>query len=384
MKDVTMAKKFRENQGKIMQRHATTSFVSEREVSSADSTDLTLTTVFDFDTTTMDTSFDNETATKKIAVESFERIDDAIMGGISTSSLRDVPGETYASWSGVCRTDGGGFCGTRTLPFREPLDVCGSDGLLVDCRLASDNEPERRVWKVTMRTDTSRGEMVYQAAFPLPKRQDEVEDKKWTRVKVPFSDFKLVRGPRVVVGAPALNATGGIYQIGFSLSKFVIGVNTTELEGFRPGYFDLQLRQVGFYADKAATSLGVSMPDTLSKQEVEKKRPILLKVLLPLVKLFFSEKVQRRKSAMRILTQKRGLSRAGAIRYGIRCRAKAHGLLASLFKTASIFATDSFRTVFFTIIRLCLLYPIRVISGTIRFVKKKVLGMDVKELPKIE
>ena len=44
---------------------------------------------------------------KRDAVDSFERIDDAIMGGISLSSLKDVPGEPYASWSGVCRTDGG-------------------------------------------------------------------------------------------------------------------------------------------------------------------------------------------------------------------------------------------------------------------------------------
>lgn len=41
------------------------------------------------------------------AVDSFERIDDAIMGGISTSALRVVPGEAYASWSGICRIDGG-------------------------------------------------------------------------------------------------------------------------------------------------------------------------------------------------------------------------------------------------------------------------------------
>jgi hypothetical protein len=35
-------------------------------------------------------------------VENFERIDDAIMGGISTSALRNLPGEPYAGWSGVC------------------------------------------------------------------------------------------------------------------------------------------------------------------------------------------------------------------------------------------------------------------------------------------
>jgi hypothetical protein len=36
-----------------------------------------------------------------------DRLDDAIMGGISTSAIRTVPGESFARWSGVCRTDGG-------------------------------------------------------------------------------------------------------------------------------------------------------------------------------------------------------------------------------------------------------------------------------------
>jgi hypothetical protein len=41
------------------------------------------------------------------AVSKFERIDDAIMGGISLSSLKQLPGEDFARWSGVCRLDGG-------------------------------------------------------------------------------------------------------------------------------------------------------------------------------------------------------------------------------------------------------------------------------------
>lgn len=44
------------------------------------------------------------------AVDSFDRIDDAIMGGISTSSLRSLPDEPFARWSGVCRVDGGYVC----------------------------------------------------------------------------------------------------------------------------------------------------------------------------------------------------------------------------------------------------------------------------------
>lgn len=62
-------------------------------LSAASTTDTTFEPVFDFQ--------QNNT------VESFERIDDAIMGGISTSALREVPDEPYASWSGICRLDGG-------------------------------------------------------------------------------------------------------------------------------------------------------------------------------------------------------------------------------------------------------------------------------------
>ena len=41
------------------------------------------------------------------AVEKFERIDDAIMGGISLSSLKQSENESFARWSGICRLDGG-------------------------------------------------------------------------------------------------------------------------------------------------------------------------------------------------------------------------------------------------------------------------------------
>ena len=143
---------------------------------------------------------------KSETVQSFDRIDDAIMGGISTSALRDVADRDYASWSGVCRTDGGGFCGTRTLPFRDPLVVGDAKGIYLDARLASDNEPERRIWKVSIRTERSRGEELYQAAYALPKNSGETDMltdntmDEWNRIKIPFEDFQLVRGARLVDG----------------------------------------------------------------------------------------------------------------------------------------------------------------------------------------
>jgi len=57
------------------------------------------TTVFDFTQT--------ESNGKNQSLASFERIDDAIMGGISLSKLADVQGQDYVRWNGVCRTDGG-------------------------------------------------------------------------------------------------------------------------------------------------------------------------------------------------------------------------------------------------------------------------------------
>lgn len=339
------------------------------------------TPVFDF---TLD-----DIATKQKSVASFERIDDAIMGGISLSSLRDVPDKDYASWSGVCRTDGGGFCGMRTLPFKEsPLNATGQDGVYLDCNLASDDEAERRVWKLTVRTDSSRGEMVYQSQFDLKqavedaKKQNNDDGAAWARVLVPFDKFQLVRGPRMIPDGPPLNVTGGIYQIGMTLSKFVMNVNTTELENFRPGYFDLQIKRIGFYTNQddgrsKNDSESINVPSTLSKEDAEKKRPVALRLLLPIAKLLFSEQANRRRSAMRILREERKLSRARAIMFGIKCRKESMGLFKSCAKTAGILSVDILRGVIKNTLKIVLLYPLRLLGATIRAVKKA-MGMKVK------
>ena len=257
----------------------------------------------------------------------------------------------------------------RTLPFKEPLSVDGADGIYMECRLASDEEPERRVWKITLRSDTSRGEQVYQAAFQLPAGQQ------WASVKVPFQQFQLVRGPRLVPNGPAFNTTAGVFQIGVSLSKFIIGQNTTELENFRPGFFDLQFKRIGFYAQSQSLTLqnndNTIVPNTLSKDELKKKKPLLLKLLLPVAKIFFSEKANRRKSAMNILTKKRGMNRFQAILFGIRSRSQSRlGVIPSLFKTCSILTIDSLRFFLRTFLRIALIYPIRILKKTFSITKQ--------------
>ena len=304
------------------------------------------------------------------------------MGGISTSSLRDIPSKPYASWSGICRTDGGGFCGTRTLPFETPLNATGYDGIYLDAWLASDDEASRRMWKITVRTDSSRGEQVYQAQFDLGKAMEQAKEsnnsEKWTKVFVPFRDFQLVRGPRLIPDGPKLDISGGLYQIGMTMSKFKIAVNTTELEDFRSGFFDVHLKSIGFYCESDARSVEQScVPETLSKEQAAKKRPLILKFLLPVAKLFFSERANRRRSAMKILQQKRNMSRPRAIMFGITARKGSIGLFRSILKTLSILIVDSFRTLLGVVLRVVLVYPLRVMGSITRIIKKA-LGMKVR------
>ena len=110
----------------------------------------------------------------------------------------------------------------------------------------------------------------------------------WNRAEIPFSSFQQVRGPRLVEGGPALNVSNGLYQIGLSLSKFVISKNVSEIQNFRPGFFELQIKEIGIYSGTKDGNIAV--PTTLSKNEIAKKKPLLLKLLLPISTLVFNEK----------------------------------------------------------------------------------------------
>jgi len=271
----------------------------------------------------------------------------------------------------------------RTRPLVEPIDVRDTNGgIFMDCRFVSDNEPERRVWKMTVRTDTSRGELVHQSQFEIPASTSIGNDKpEWKRVMVPFDSFRQVRGPRIVLDGPKLNVTAGIYQIGMTMSKFIMNENLTTIDNFRPGFFNLELERIGLYAADAVTDTNpsssssssssstamVSLPvKTLSAKEAERKRPLLLKLLLPVAKLFFSEEAQRRKSALKILMEKRGFSRWGAIAFGMRSRANTIGWIPSIMKTTSIVSIDMARFCILKGLRLCVIFPVAVIRKIIQ------------------
>ena len=84
---------------------------------------------------------------------------------------------------------------------------------------------------------------------------------------------------------------------------------------------------------------------------------------------------------MKKLQQNRGISRIQAIKWGIKTKASAYGVLRALAMTTGIIAIDSFRIVLGQFLKLCLFYPLVALSRTIKFAKKKIFRMEVKELP---
>jgi hypothetical protein len=140
--------------------------------------------------------------------------------------------------------------------------------------------------------------LLFQAPFPLLTTNStsavdaDVAAEQWTTVYVPFDTFRYVRGPRMIPDGPSLSTTGGLYQIGMTMSKFAFGVNTTEMENFRDGFFELQIQEIGLYTaqrDTLLSDMTVVAPKVVSKIEAKRRRPLVIKMLVPVVKVFFSE-----------------------------------------------------------------------------------------------
>lgn len=275
--------------------------------------------------------FSGGDAERAEALERFQRIDDVVMGGVSRSKLID--GEGCASWRGFVRTEGGGFCGQRTCPFKHPLNVSGADGVYLKCRLASDAEPERRVWKLSLRTQEGRGEVVYQAPFMPPA------GKTMQSVFVPFSDFVLVRGPVAVTGAPRLSEVGALYQLGFTVSKFVIGETMTALDNFRNGSFQLEIGELGVYKGGAAATWPneqrMIAPPVMPEAKAQRARPLAERLITRFFSALFSEQKRRRVRAAELLAR-RGASRLDIAWAGWRFKRCMRGqtLLGSALGTA--------------------------------------------------
>ena len=262
----------------------------------------------------------------------FERVDDVVMGGVSSSTIAPDPaGRECLVWAGKCRAEGGGFAGARSVALQTPLDLSAFDGLALTCGFESDAEPERRTWKATVRTQNDRGEMVYQATFEPPVADAAASAEDVPReTRIPWDAFRLVRGPTVVPDVPPLSAEqcGSVYGLGLIMSRFSARGPMPE---FREGPFRLAVHALGVYsknassaADASASASASAAPSLLAaasanagKRASENRgsRNVVTFLLSPLIKLAFDEKRRRRRRARALLRDRFKAGRRCARRF---------------------------------------------------------------------
>ena len=250
----------------------------------------------------------------------FERVDDVVMGGVSSSTIAPDPaGRECLVWAGKCRAEGGGFAGARSVSLQTPLDLSSFDGLALTCGFESDAEPERRTWKATVRTQNDRGEMVYQATFTPPVVVDG-NGKTPPETRIPWNAFRLVRGPTVVPDVPPLSAEqcGSVYGLGLIMSRFS---SRGPMPEFREGPFRLAVHAFGVYSETRGEMNATETKTLLDaastnagKRSSENRgtRNVVTFLLSPLIKLAFDEKRRRRKRARELLKKRFGVGEARA------------------------------------------------------------------------
>lgn len=134
--------------------------------------------------------------------DAWRAIDDRIMGGVSTSTLRSDPGG-YAVFEGVVSLErNGGFASVRSSPGDR-----GQPGAQA-CRieLRGDNQQ----FKLSLLTDDGLDSIHYQLGF-RPAGRD------WQTLQLPLAAFRASFRGRDVPGAPPLDAAR-IRQVGLLIA----------------------------------------------------------------------------------------------------------------------------------------------------------------------
>ena len=162
------------------------------------------------------------------AVRSFLPLNDEVMGGRSTSSLRMSSGGGHAVFSGRINTNGGGFAGCRARvagapPSTRGLSVCArGDGQL---------------YKLVVEQDGGQGGVSYQSDF--------VAERDWSTVQLPLRSFRASWRGRPVPQAPPLQPSA-ITRLGLRLSLLTDEGQPNRT--LKEGVFRLDVRHIKPYA----------------------------------------------------------------------------------------------------------------------------------------
>ncbi|MEM9770996.1 MAG: CIA30 family protein [Cyanobacteria bacterium P01_D01_bin.73] len=164
--------------------------------------------------------------------ETWGAVDDVVMGGVSASEFRLIPGA--ALFSGEVSTDNnGGFVSVRTRSFAEPVDISGCDG--IEMRVQGDGQR----YKIIVRDDARWDGVGYAASFDTTYNL-------WTTVRIPFSEFRPVFRARTLEDHPPLD-TSQVRSLQLMLSKFEY--NGELNPRFTAGMFSLKIETLGAYGN---------------------------------------------------------------------------------------------------------------------------------------
>eukprot|EP00878_Enallax_costatus_P001050 GHUV01001185.1.p1 GENE.GHUV01001185.1~~GHUV01001185.1.p1 ORF type:complete len:643 (+),score=165.16 GHUV01001185.1:143-2071(+) len=202
----------------------------------------------------------------------WERLDDVIMGGSSSSGLAAAEDGSGAVWSGDLIVEGGGFCGARTRTLN--LNLSAYDGLQL--RVKGDGQ----IFKINVKTadqeDTP--ESTYQATFDTSPEGD------WTTVRLPWHNFLPVKKAQTDPFGKPLDPSS-ISKLGLVLSRFEF--NKMPNPSYKPGPFQLQIAG-GISAYKAPrpaivaiSSAGVERNAIIGDDTAARKRDIPIVQLNP-------------------------------------------------------------------------------------------------------
>ena len=154
--------------------------------------------------------------------QSWEVINDVVMGGISKSTMLITSHKTALFEGNVSLKNYGGFASIRTYPHDYLL---GSyDGLII--RVKGDGKS----YRLRLRTDDQFDGIAYQATFLTTSD-------KWGTVHLPFRDFIPVYRGHIITDAPSLNPAH-IKRLGFMIADK------------QSGPFRLEIEWVKAYAEK--------------------------------------------------------------------------------------------------------------------------------------
>ena len=142
--------------------------------------------------------FDFQTATNTAA---WQVVNDDVMGGMSTSSLRLTNGAAIFQGEVSLENDGG-FASVRSLPAR--YDLAGCDTFVIRVR------GDGRRYKFTARTDRSFDSAIYQTVFTTKKGE-------WEEHRLPLKQFVPTFRGRVLSSEPPLDPAR-VTSVGFLIA----------------------------------------------------------------------------------------------------------------------------------------------------------------------